>query len=254
MHITVAKTAGFCFGVNNAVKMAFDAAEKYGKTNRVFTLGPLIHNEDVVKKLEERGVKVLDDVDSVKEGDVVVLRAHGVTPETEETIKNAGGIVLDATCPFVAKIHARVKSEYEAGKQIIIIGDKNHPEIIGINGCCDNTAIIVGSLEECQNIKWEKKEFSCVVQTTFNGYIYEKIKNFLKSSIDLIEFYDSICNATSCRQAEAREIASRSELMIVIGSATSSNTLRLYEICREACPNVILVQSPDELRNREVNF
>lgn len=253
MNIRVAKTAGFCFGVNNAVKMAFDAAEKY-KGKRIFTLGPLIHNDAVIERLEKSGVFVAESADQITKDDVVIIRAHGTTPETLEKLSTTGAVVLDATCPFVKKIHDRVKSEYEAGNQIIIIGDKDHPETVGTNGWCENKAIIIGSEEEAEKLVFEGKNVSCVVQTTFNGYIYEKIKKILKKTLDLIKFYDSICNATFCRQAEALEIASKSELMIVIGSKKSSNTLRLCEICKEVCPNVMLVSSPEDLDREKVNF
>ncbi len=254
MNVTVAKTAGFCFGVNNAVKTAFDTAEKYRGEGKIYTFGPLIHNEAVIEKLREAGVFVLENAEDARAGDVVIIRAHGTTPEEIKKLESAGATVTDATCPFVSKIHRRVKEEYEAGKQIIIIGDREHPEVRGINGWCDNTAVIIGSLEDCEKTVFEQKEYSCVVQTTFNGYLYEKIKKKLQIAIDLIKFYDSICNATFCRQQEAKEIASRSELMIVIGSTKSSNTLRLYEICREVCPNVILVSKADELKDCKVNF
>ena len=252
MSVRVAKTAGFCFGVNNAVKTAFKTAEN-AAGGKVYTFGPLIHNESVIGRLAEHGVTVLEDISGLRPEDSIIIRAHGVPKATYDKLNATGAHVVDATCPFVKKIHRRVENELAEGRKIIIIGDKSHPEVIGINGWCNDSAIIISSVEEAKTVDWQPGKYSSVVQTTFNEEKYQEICYFLKKTLDEIIFYDSICSATSCRQAEARKLASESELMIIVGSALSSNTQRLREICGEVCGNVILVQSPDDLKDVEIS-
>ncbi|MBR5059261.1 MAG: 4-hydroxy-3-methylbut-2-enyl diphosphate reductase [Clostridia bacterium] len=248
MNVTIAKTAGFCFGVDNAVKSAFALAEdpEYAG-RRIFTFGPLIHNDALVKKLEEKDIRVIDDVCGAGPGDVVIIRAHGVPESVISSLEEKGVIVKDATCPFVKKIHELVKREHEAGRSIIIIGDEAHPEVIGIRSRGGEDTTVLADVPGTSGLIPGGKKYSCVVQTTFNRKKYEKIKAFLKETLDEILFYDTICNATSKRQEEAEFLAKKSDFMVVVGSRKSSNTLKLFEICRDNCPNAVLVENAAEM-------
>lgn len=255
MTVKLAKTAGFCFGVNKAVDIAKDAAKDPAfKGRRIVTLGPIIHNKSVVEKLEEEGVSVIESPDEAKEGDVVIIRAHGVPPAVKDALGDKGVTVIDATCPFVEKIHKRVADDYAQGRNIIIVGDKDHPEVVGINGCCDNKAVIIANESECNKIDSSLSPWSCVVQTTFNVQNFSKIKKILKETLDEIFIYDTICYATVQRQEEAAQLAKESDLMVVIGSRTSSNTLKLCDICSANCPRVQLVEKPEDLDLSGSNF
>ncbi len=255
MTVKVAKTAGFCFGVDRAVSKAFEAAAARENTGRrTVTLGPIIHNSEVVERLKRDGISVIDSPDEAFPGDVVIIRAHGVAPSVLRQLEGKGCEIIDATCPFVAKIHNRVASEYGAGRKIIIVGDREHPEVKGINGCCDNSAVIIANEEECSEIDPKGGPYACVVQTTFNTKIFAKIEKKLKETLDEIFIYDTICSATVQRQEEAAKLAEESDLMVVIGSRTSSNTLKLCDICRSVCPRVQLVERPEDLDLSGSNF
>ncbi|MBQ7444975.1 MAG: 4-hydroxy-3-methylbut-2-enyl diphosphate reductase [Clostridia bacterium] len=255
MTVKLAKTAGFCFGVNNAVNLALRTVEDPENAGRrVVTLGPIIHNRIVVDRLAEKGISVIESPEEAMPGDVVIIRAHGVAPSVIEALKSRGAEVIDATCPFVKKIHKTVAEEYAAGRRIIIVGDKDHPEVIGTNGCCDNTAIIIADETDCAKIKPSDMPAACVVQTTFNTKIFAKIEKILKETLDEIFIYDTICYATVQRQEEAAKLAEESDLMVVIGSRSSSNTLKLCDICRAICPRVQLVEDPRDLDLSGSNF
>ncbi len=250
MEIIKAETAGFCFGVNAAVDKAFKLAEESGQ-EVIYTFGPLIHNAGVVKKLEGMGVEVIDSIDDPRlEGSSVIIRAHGVSPQVMEILKKKGCKITDATCPFVSKIHRLVTKEYGEGKQIVIIGDPDHPEVKGINGCCDNTAFILSEENQVAELeKWVKEDssVSIVTQTTFNTKKFGKISRIIEKTIDKHEFFDTICSATTLRQKEAERIAAEVDLMIIVGGKNSSNTLKLYELCCQLCSNVKLVESAEEM-------
>ncbi len=250
MEIIKAETAGFCFGVAAAADKAFKMAEERGH-EAIYTFGPLIHNAGVVKKLEAMGVGVVEDTNDPRlDGASVIIRAHGVAPQVKKELEARNCKITDATCPFVGKIHRLVKKEYAEGKQIVIIGDPEHPEVKGINGCCDNTAYIIKEIEDVEGLKsWVKSEegISIVTQTTFNIKKFGEISQLIEKTIDKHVFFDTICSATSLRQKEAEQIASKVDLMIIVGGRNSSNTLKLYEICSHLCDNVKLVESADEL-------
>lgn len=249
MEIRIAKTAGFCFGVNEAVKKAFELAET--KKNNIFTFGPLIHNKEVIRSLEEKGVSVIESTEDDRiNGATVLIRAHGITPETQQTLNDLNCEVVDATCPFVKKIHNLVKEEYDKGRSIIIIGDPNHPEVIGINGYCNNEGLIIESEEQakelCERLP-KDSEISVVEQTTFSINKYAIIHDIIDNSIDKPVFFDTICNATVKRQKEAEELASEVDIMIIVGGKNSSNTLKLYDLCRSLCSRTFLVESASDL-------
>ena len=247
MKIKMAKTAGFCFGVKRAVERVYEQIESRKK---IYTFGPIIHNEAVVADLEKKGVKVIEDAESlkaIKEGSVVI-RSHGVSKGIYDILTKQELECIDATCPFVKKIHRIVEEESEAGKQIIIIGNDSHPEVEGIKGWCKNTAIVIESVSQAQNLRLPDNQKVCTVsQTTFNyNKFQELVEIIFKKGYD-INVVNTICNATEERQTEAAAIAEEVDAMIVIGGTHSSNTRKLFEICREKCENTFYIQTLDDL-------
>lgn len=247
MEVKVAKSAGFCFGVKRAVDMVY---EHVGKGERVYTLGPIIHNEQVVKDLEEKGVKVIKSLEEAmgQSDATVIIRSHGVSEEIRDRLNKTGAKIVDATCPFVAKIHRIVKEESEKGLQIVIVGDEKHPEVESINGWCGGMAKVVETIDEADKCILDNDRKVCIVaQTTFNYKKFQDIVDiFLKKSYD-IYIVNTICNATEERQTEAGSIARQSDAMLVIGGKHSSNTQKLYEICRNECGNTYFIQTLDDL-------
>lgn len=238
MEIILAKSAGFCFGVKRAVDYAYSKAGQ----GDIYTYGPIIHNKEVTGDLDKKGVHVIENLDDVKSGEIII-RSHGVPPSVYEAIEKRGLEYTDCTCPFVKKIHNIVKDNYNKGKRIIIVGNKAHPEIIGINGWCQNTAITINSLEEAQNTELEENiNYALVVQTTFQTDVFESIIECLNKKSSNIEIFRTICSATGDRQKEAVEIAKIADQMIVLGDKSSSNTRKLYEISKKYCKNVYLCE------------
>ncbi len=243
--LKVAKTAGFCFGVDRAVRLAEAAAAENGK---VYTLGPLIHNTGEVERLASLGVSVISSPEEAEAGDTVIIRSHGVPKETEEALRKRGVQVLDATCPFVKRIHNIAEEQHAAGRRMIIIGDEKHPEVLGICGRGGETAAVISDSGEIAS-KINTSEPVCVVaQTTFEREKWKKILNLIKNSCNDTLFFDTICSATNARQSEAAKIASESDVMIVIGDKHSSNTAKLREICEGLCPNVYHVEDAAEYK------
>lgn len=247
MKATLAKSAGFCFGVKRAVEMVYKEAET-GK--KVYTLGPIIHNEQVVQDLEQKGVRVIDTPEELSKAEdaTVIIRSHGISADVYHQLEDKKVRIVDATCPFVSKIHRIVEKKYQEGSCIVIVGNANHPEVEGINGWCNGAATVIGSVSEAENYSQEPARKLCVVaQTTFN---YKKFKDivdiFSKKSYD-IDVMNTICNATEERQTEAAAIAGDSDAMIVIGGKHSSNTQKLYEICKNVCPDTHFIQTLDDL-------
>ena len=248
MQVTVAKSAGFCFGVQRAVDTVYEQVEK--GVRPIYTYGPIIHNEVVVQDLEERGVQVLEgkeDLGQLTEG-TVIIRSHGVGKEIYDLISAKGLNCVDATCPFVKKIHRTVEKESAAGRQIIIIGNDNHPEVEGIKGWCHHPALVIESAEQAEALNLPEGTKVCVVsQTTFNYKKFQDLVEILdKKRYDRI-VVNTICNATEERQTEARQIAGKVDAMIVIGGSHSSNTQKLFEICRKECENTYYIQTVHDL-------
>lgn len=240
MRIKVAKTAGFCFGVDRAVKMAFQAADEYP---HAVTLGPIIHNPQIVQKLESAGVFSVDRPEDIPQGATAVIRSHGVGHAVYDYLEKHQIPYVDATCPFVAKIHKIVKEYSEKGYHVLIAGDKNHPEVRGIIGFCRNGATVFKSLEELMAItddekNWKHDPCILVAQTTFHTQEWRKSAFFAKKVYTNLIIFDTICNATEMRQQEAVVLAQESDQMVVIGGKNSSNTVKLAEICRQFCPTV----------------
>lgn len=247
MEVKLAKTAGFCFGVKRAMEQVY---EQIGKGEKIYTYGPIIHNEEVVKELEKKGVTVIhsdEELSSLKEG-IIVIRSHGVSKEILEKMKRQGLTCLDATCPFVKKIHRIVAEESAKGKDIVIIGNDKHPEVEGIKGWCETPATVVESEEEAQNFTTDNPNGVCIVsQTTFNYNKFKDLVEIFSKKGYSISTVNTICNATEERQTEAREIAKEADVMIVIGGKHSSNTRKLYEICLQECENTHFIQTLDDL-------
>ena len=247
MKVTLAKSAGFCFGVKRAVEMVYKEAET-GK--KVYTLGPIIHNEQVVQDLEQKGVRVIDTPEELSEAEdaTVIIRSHGISADVYHQLEDKKVRIVDATCPFVSKIHRIVEKKYQEGSCIVIVGNANHPEVEGINGWCNGAATVIGSVSEAENYSQEPARKLCVLaQTTFNHKKFKDIVDiFSKKSYD-INVMNTICNATEERQTEAAAIAGDSDAMIVIGGKHSSNTQKLYEICKNVCPDTHFIQTLDDL-------
>ena len=254
MKLLVAKSAGFCFGVKRAVETVYEEVRK--ETNQpIYTFGPIIHNEEVVKDLEKKKVTVLEtkeDLKKAKKG-TVIIRSHGVSKNVYELIEKAGHNIIDATCPFVLKIHKIVEKASEEGKHIIIIGDENHPEVQGIQGWCSGDYTILDSVEKASKLSLlEHKKVCMVAQTTFNYKKFQElVEIILKKRYD-IDVCNTICNATWERQEEAREIASQVDAMIVVGGKHSSNTQKLYQICKKECEDTYYIQQLEDLDVRRL--
>ncbi|MCR5835479.1 MAG: 4-hydroxy-3-methylbut-2-enyl diphosphate reductase [Lachnospiraceae bacterium] len=248
MDITVAKTAGFCFGVKRAVEKVYEQIDVSKK--QIYTFGPIIHNEEVVKDLEEKGVKVINEPEDIEKiGDAtLIIRSHGVSKEIYDIAGKSGVEIVDATCPFVKRIHDIVNKESKKGNTIVIIGNKSHPEVEGIVGWVNGKSYVVSSEEDVDLIDENLCKKLCIVsQTTLN---YNKFNNLVeiisKKGYD-INCLNTICNATHERQIEAKQIASNVDAMIVIGGKSSSNTQKLYEICKEQCDNTYYIQTVSDL-------
>ena len=251
MEVRLAKSAGFCFGVKRAVEQVYTHADKGG---RIYTYGPIIHNEEVVKDLEQKGVQVIEEenLDSIKEG-TVIIRSHGVEKAVCDHIQDLGLECVDATCPFVKRIHKVVEKESAAGKQIVIIGSAVHPEVMGIMGWSSTPAIVIETEEEAENFTAPEGMEICVVsQTTFNYIKFNKIVEKLLKKDYNVSVVNTICNATEERQTEAREIAREADVMIVIGGKHSSNTRKLYEICARECEHTYFIQTLADLKLEEL--
>ncbi len=244
MNIILAETAGYCFGVNMAINIVYDNIKNTNKP--LYTLGPIIHNSQVVEELEDKGVNVINNVEEIKCREArLIIRSHGVSKRVYDIIKDYDVELEDATCPYVKKIHRIVEEKYSQGYTIIIIGDPKHPEVVGINGWCDDSAIVINSAED---IKLDKIEKVCVVaQTTINREIWDEITKIIKNNCTYVIFFDTICSATNLRQKEAEKIAEKVEIMLVIGGKHSSNTQKLYKICKEHCKETYHVETQSDL-------
>ena len=249
MKITLAKTAGFCFGVNRAVNMVYELLEKGEK---VCTLGPIIHNPQLVEELKEKGVRIVESPDEVKDGEILVIRSHGVGLDVINKANELNTKIADATCPFVSKIHKIVNENSKAGYVTIIAGDRFHQEVKGIIGHCEGEYHVVSGTEELEKLLENQENFGekpliLVSQTTFNAKIWENTQKNLKKVCTNAEIFDTICNATSMRQNEAEELSKQNDAIIVIGGRHSSNTAKLFDVCKANCPRTYHVETAAEL-------
>lgn len=235
--VTVAKSAGFCFGVDRAVKMVYNELEK---NTKVATLGPIIHNSDVVNDMRAKGARVIENVDELLPEETVVIRSHGVGRDVYKAIEAKGNRMLDATCPFVSKIHKIAAEKSKEGYMILIAGDVNHPEVQGIIGHCEQNYFVFKDNFELKhffekNENFLKKKLAFVAQTTYNIVVWEECLKVIPKNDPDIVIFDTICNATDTRQSDAAELAKKSDVMLVVGGRHSSNTVKLFEVCSRYC-------------------
>ena len=259
--VTVAKSAGFCFGVERAVDQVYEQIEalKSKKTSGpIYTYGPIIHNEEVVKDLSDKGVMVLETEDELralpKNQGTVIIRSHGVSRHVYEILKERNVAVVDATCPFVKKIHRIVAEHSAAGEAVVIIGSPDHPEVEGIKGWGNEHTTVIKDGEGVDNYRLPEGRKLCIVsQTTFNYNKFKELveilckKRYDNTVLNIDNILNTICNATEERQKEAQSIAGEVDTMLVIGGRHSSNTQKLFEICKEECENTYYIQTPVDL-------
>ena len=250
MQLTLAKTAGFCFGVDRAVGMAYDFADKKIPCK---TLGLLIHNKDVTDDLESKGVSVIDEPSQAEKGENIIIRAHGISKSDYDVLQSRGAEICDATCPFVKKIHNIVMENSDEDTLVLIAGDSKHPEVIGIKGHCKGQTIIYSCADELEEIlksnpEYCQKRIIAVSQTTFSENEWKKCQEILKLYCTKLNLFDTICSATRKRQEEAELLSKSNDAMIVVGGRHSSNTVKLYNLCKENCES-FLVERASELKN-----
>lgn len=251
MKIYIADHAGFCFGVKRAIEMAEDTLSKVKEGEKIYSLGPLVHNPQVVEKFSKKGLNVIENVDELDKGKVII-RSHGISGILQNKLQENNLELIDTTCPYVKAVHNKVKKFHEDGYKIIIIGDKKHPEVIGINGWCNNEAIIINSEEEANQVPAFDK--ICVVsQTTNTQEKFQKLSNIISQKGREVKIFNTICNATNQRQSACEELAKKVDAMIVIGGYHSSNTNKLVEISKRHCNNVYHIETCHELPLGEIS-
>lgn len=244
--VVIADNAGFCFGVKRAIDKAFNCA----KNDNVYAYGSLIHNDEVMKELIELGVKkinTLDEFYKLPQG-TVIIRSHGISKFEEETLKKIGHEIINTTCPYVKKIHKIVNKFSKLGNKIIIFGNRNHPEIMGIIGWCETTPIVIENMEDLDKINFDNNEkYVLVAQTTFNISKFKHMVEKLRQKCYNISVLDTICSATEERQLSTRQLASISDVMIVVGDKNSSNTQKLYDISCCECKETYFIQTASDM-------
>ncbi|MCI8543547.1 4-hydroxy-3-methylbut-2-enyl diphosphate reductase [Acetatifactor aquisgranensis] len=247
MEVKLAECMGFCFGVKRAVDTVYEQIKK-GKT--IYTYGPVVNNEEVVKELAEKGVRVLwskEELMGLSSGSVII-RAHGVPEEIYHILKERNLECIDATCPFVKRIHNIVEKESGEGRHIVIVGNAGHPEVEGIIGWCRGPVTVLKDLSEAEDFRPPEREKLCVVsQTTYNYNKFHNIVEILEKKGYNSSVVNTICNATEERQCAAKALAAEADVMIIIGGKHSSNTRKLYEICAEECTHTYFIQTLDDL-------
>lgn len=243
MVILMADYAGFCFGVERAI----DIAEKTAvESDSVVTLGPIIHNPQVVENLERKGVHVIKDVSGVQADNTVVVRSHGITKETYAQLQNRNVSTVDATCPFVTKVQRAAEQLSNEGNTVVVVGEADHAEVIGIVSFIPGEYFIVSTPEEAEQLP-KRPRIGLVAQTTQQGETFRSVQKILATKTDTLTVVNTICNATTHRQQAARDIAGRADVMIVIGGKNSANTKQLFDICAELCGRSYHIETKEEL-------
>ncbi len=251
MKIYIADYAGFCFGVKRAIEIAENTLAKSDRDEKIFSMGPLVHNSQVVEDFSKKGLNVLENMDEINQGKIII-RSHGISGILQNKLQDLNIELIDCTCPYVKSVQNKAKNYYEKGYKIVIIGDKNHPEVIGINGWCNNEGIIVNSEEEANNM--HNYEKICILsQTTNTQEKFQKLSSIISQKGKEVKVFNTICNATNQRQTACEELAKKVEAMIVIGGYHSSNTNKLVEISKKHCENVYHIETYKELPLEEVS-
>lgn len=256
MEIRVAESAGFCFGVSRAVDTVYRLLEE-NPGKKIYTYGPIVHNDQVVNDLKSKGVEVIsgpEELEKLKTGGrqkdaIIIVRAHGISDAEMKTLKEIPGLeTVDATCPYVTKIHDIVRKAASEGKGILVAGDPDHPEVRGIRGCGGENVTVISEPDSAKQFKTEPgKKYILVSQTTYNPRKFEELVEIFKKSMYDVSIVNTICNATQRRQSEAAELSRECDVMLVIGGRNSSNTAKLYEICRSECQATYYIQCLDDL-------
>ena len=248
MEVRLAEYAGFCFGVKRAIDTVYEQIET-GKN--IYTYGPIVHNEEVVRELEKRGVCVIENEETLRSLEsvgTVIIRAHGVSRATQECMEKSGQECVDATCPFVKRIHRIVEKAGREGLHVVIAGNPGHPEVEGIRGWCTGPVTVIETEEEAKNFVPEDGRGVCLVsQTTFNYNKFHSIVEIFSKSGYNDSIVNTICSATEERQLSAQKLAAEADVMIVIGGKHSSNSRKLYEICSRECAHTYFIQTLDDL-------
>ena len=250
MKIIVAPHAGFCFGVERAIELAEESAKYTKEGKKVFTYGPLIHNPQEIGRLKTLGINVLENESQLDRDTVLILRSHGIPPQKERELKNKGVQIVDATCPYVKAVHEAVVKLVNEGYFIVLVGEKNHPEVLGTWGYLQDAkgeGIIVQTLEDLKPAL-NKAKVGVIAQTTQNEQFFKEVVGELALWVQELKVINTICNATSVRQEEVRELAPKVDIMLIIGGKNSGNTTRLYKIAKSLNPNSYHIETADELK------
>jgi 4-hydroxy-3-methylbut-2-en-1-yl diphosphate reductase len=245
MKINIAQSAGFCSGVRRALKIARELA---ASDTEVYMLGDIVHNEDVVKELEEAGIKKIERL-KLRKNKALLIRAHGASKKTYQKAKSLGYRIVDATCPKVRQIHKKAQNAKKLGYKVIVIGDKNHEEVKGITGQLKSKALVINDIKQIRQKKLKNiNRAAVVVQSTQNMEKVQPIVDKLKKIINEVKFFNTICAPTKIKQEEARHMAEANDVMVIIGSKTSANTKRLYQISKSINKNTHWITSKNELK------
>lgn len=253
MEFVIAENAGFCFGVERAIDATYETLKN--NNSKVYSIGPIIHNDIVINDLESHGLVVINDYDEALKlkNEKVIIRTHGIEKNIYEALKNNGNEIIDLTCPFVSKIHKIVSEYSDKGYRIVVIGDKEHPEVKGIISYAKTDIYVIINENDIKSLQMDKNDNICVVcQTTTNMDNAQKLVDILRDLFYNIKLVNTICNATQNRQNEVQKISKECEMMLIIGSSSSSNTKKLYEIAKENCNNTYLLNSVQDIKKIKI--
>ncbi|MBP6909456.1 MAG: 4-hydroxy-3-methylbut-2-enyl diphosphate reductase [Candidatus Saccharicenans sp.] len=244
MEIIIARNSGFCYGVKRALRLTSETAKK--NQSRIFTWGELIHNPEVISDLKKRGIKITTSLSRLKPGDTVIIRSHGISPAVYRALQKKKINLVDATCPKVKDIQKKVEQLSRAKSEIIIVGNRHHPEIQGLLGYGQHQAVVVENEEQAKALPFKKKR-AVLAQSTQDMQLFGKIVAILTEKTEELSVYNTICQSTRVRQEATAELASQVEALIIVGGKNSSNTNRLYEISRRKQIRTYFIESPEEL-------